>query len=83
MRYPGMDQSATALHYACLIGSLDIIKLLLDRGASHEALDAQGRKPLECFNLHTVDMEVVKDYNELYSAWLKQRMMADKKGQYI
>ena len=37
---------ATALHLAAVQGRLDVVRLLLDRGARVDALDTNGRTPL-------------------------------------
>lgn len=44
----------TALHWACLGGHLDTIKLLLSRGANPTAANAKDQIPLDCaaFNNH-------------------------------
>lgn len=49
----------TALHWACLGGHLDTIKLLLSRGASPTTANDKDQIPLDCaaFNNH---MQVVE-----------------------
>ncbi len=37
----------TALHYACHVGSVDLFKILVGRGASTAALTKAGQKPLD------------------------------------
>lgn len=40
--------ACTALHFACLAGSLRLVKLLIDRGASPFKVDNNGWTPLHC-----------------------------------
>lgn len=51
----------TALHWACLGGHLDTIKLLLSRGANPTVANAKDQIPLDCaaFNNH---MHVVEHF---------------------
>jgi ankyrin repeat protein len=37
----------TALHLACLVGSVNIVRTLLNNGADHNVQDIKGRIPLE------------------------------------
>lgn len=36
---------ATALHYACLIGDVTLVRILLEAGANWTVTDSEGRKP--------------------------------------
>lgn len=41
------NQGATALHYACLYGRLDLVKELIKRGANQNIVDNEGRTPID------------------------------------
>ena len=55
---------ATALHYACLTGNLEIIELLLKAGADWAADDSEGRKPEDLFH-DRLDEDVKRAYVKL------------------
>ncbi|KAI5118401.1 hypothetical protein M0805_007535 [Coniferiporia weirii] len=64
-------KGATPLHYACMIGNIDIIKMLVERGASFNTKDEEGRTPVEYFDVH--HSEALVAYQELFEAWTKRR----------
>lgn len=64
-------QGATPLHYACMIGNLEIIKLLMEYGASFDSLDDQGRAPIEYFDIER-DPETVAEFRDLSIEWRRQ-----------
>ena len=59
----------TALHYACAVGDVELVKWLLDNGADVMAKTAQGKLPIECIS--------GKQADELYKI-LKAAMPAAK-----
>ena len=60
---------ATPLHYACRVGKLDIINLLVEKGASVGAADDKKRTPLEYFVFDAEDNAVLKAYHDMYKKW--------------
>ena len=45
-KYPHrLVKGSTALHYACMIGNMEIVEILLKAGASYERGDQRGWKP--------------------------------------
>jgi hypothetical protein len=64
---------AMPLHYACFTGNEKVIRLLIERGASFEDKDAEGRTPLEYFRLKEVGREVLKMYSEEMEKWKARR----------
>ena len=70
-------QKATALHFACLAGDWDVIKVLIEHGgADFEATDSQDRMPVEYFRLDggvAEKLEVLKEYEGEYRKWKKVR----------
>ena len=69
-RLAGMDtNNATALHFACFTGNWDVMKVLIDHGASFEATDCNNRLPDEYFDMRTVEKEVTRLYSEAYKSW--------------
>ena len=48
INFKGGDQKETALHKAAARGHMDIVQLLLSKGASIEAKDTDWRTPLHC-----------------------------------
>ena len=64
-------KNATALHYACMAGNMDIIKLLIDKGASPGQGDWKGRMPMEYFDDQHV--EEMKEFHEIYKKWLERK----------
>jgi ankyrin repeat protein len=46
-RAPSSTEGMTALHVAAQSGRADLVKFLLDKGASTEIADGNGRKPIE------------------------------------
>ena len=62
-------KGATPLHYACRIGNLEIIRRLVDRGASCGVGDELWRTPLDYFSVFTADTEALKEFHMMYSKW--------------
>ncbi|KAL5512878.1 hypothetical protein ACEPAH_3276 [Sanghuangporus vaninii] len=56
---------ATPLHYACMVGNSDIIRMLVERGALMKAKDGKQRDPTEYFNLRQ-DLEAATVFRDLY-----------------
>ncbi|KAL5537235.1 hypothetical protein ACEPAF_1058 [Sanghuangporus sanghuang] len=56
---------ATPLHYACMVGNSDIIRMLVERGAPMKAKDGKQRDPTEYFNLRQ-DLEAATVFRDLY-----------------
>ena len=76
----GSTRGATALHYACMIANEGIIKFLIERGASVEAVDSRNRKPLEYFQLCKSNSTALSSYNELLRvALMRQSINSDSK----
>lgn len=65
-------EDCTALHLACWIGSLDIMKYLIENGASMEATDFAGREPHEYSDI-LKHADVLKEFHILKSAWSNRR----------
>ena len=59
---------ATPLHYACMTGNIEIIRLLVDHGADFKAKDKKQRKPIDYFNLDK-HLDAVAVYREMYDQW--------------
>lgn len=70
---PTNTTGATALHYACMVGSSDIIEMLLKAGASPSKEDGSKKVPLEYFNPQT-HLEEMGRYTEL----CEKKRKADK-----
>jgi len=51
------------LHFACLRGDWDILKLLLEAGAACDVKDDSNRFPQEYFDLERVNLETYKAYH--------------------
>jgi ankyrin len=60
------QNSSTPLHFAAREGQLDIVKLLLDKGANVDAKDSDGDNPLQCaeINGHTKCAELLRSYKK-------------------
>jgi ATP-dependent Clp protease ATP-binding subunit ClpB len=65
-------RGATPLHYACLVGNWDIIKLVLEAGAWHDEKDNDGKTPLEYFDTRRTDLEVFEAYHKELIAWRRR-----------
>lgn len=61
-------KGCTALHFACWTGNIDIIKYLVERGASFEAGDYAGHEPHEYFDI-IEHADVLSQYHELKRIW--------------
>lgn len=61
-------KGCTALHFACWTGNIDIIKYLVERGASFEAGDYAGHGPHEYFDI-IEHADVLSQYHELKRLW--------------
>jgi ankyrin repeat protein len=46
-RAPSSNEGMTALHVASQTGRLEVVKFLLDKGASPDVLDANGKKAID------------------------------------
>lgn len=71
---------ATALHFACLRGDWDILKLLLEMPVLHDVQDDSKRLPLEYFDLERVNLETFKAYHAASKAWRMRWRSLAKKG---
>ena len=56
---------ATPLHYACMVGNADIIRMLVESGAHMKAKDNKSRDPTEYFNIQQ-DLEAAIVFRDLY-----------------
>ena len=63
---------ATPLHFACMVGNWEIIKLLLDVGALHDVEDYAGKTPLEYFDTQRADLKACEAYHEALTIWRKR-----------
>lgn len=65
-RYPvGEVDRASALHYACMTGNMEVVKMLLRAGADWSIKDSTGRKPVDYFILHSDDGSLRKEFQRL------------------
>ncbi|KAF9062591.1 hypothetical protein BDP27DRAFT_1427727 [Rhodocollybia butyracea] len=70
---------ATALHFACMRGDLEILNLLLDIPVAHDVRDDSKRLPLEYFDLERVTQETFNAYVVASKAWyMRWRALAQK-----
>ncbi|KAH8105062.1 P-loop containing nucleoside triphosphate hydrolase protein [Phellopilus nigrolimitatus] len=65
-------KGATPLHYACMVGNIDIIKVLLERDADFYAVDDKGWTPVDYFDVR-LHVDVLAAYNELFEQWRKRK----------
>ncbi|KAH8111537.1 P-loop containing nucleoside triphosphate hydrolase protein [Phellopilus nigrolimitatus] len=74
-------KGATPLHYACMVGNIDIIKALLERDAAFHAVDDKGWTPVDYFDTYCSALqkkpelasEVTRhDYTLLHLAVIRQ-----------
>jgi ATP-dependent Clp protease ATP-binding subunit ClpB len=54
---------ATVLHFACMRGEWEILYLLLEAGASYDAVDSLNRLPQDYFDLEGVNLETYGAYH--------------------
>ena len=59
---------ATPLHLACMVGSVEIIRLLVDHGAFFGVKDQEQREPIEYFDTQQ-HSDAIAAYNKMYSEW--------------
>ncbi|EJD07232.1 uncharacterized protein FOMMEDRAFT_149744 [Fomitiporia mediterranea MF3/22] len=71
-------KDATALHYACLTGDLDIITLLINAGADWNIKDGKGRKPEELLYPKRTDHQHVKRFFSDLCAAQEERSKPEK-----
>ncbi|KAF8815510.1 hypothetical protein BYT27DRAFT_7213423 [Phlegmacium glaucopus] len=70
---------ATALHFACMRGDLEILNLLLEMHIAHDVRDDSKRLPPEYFDLERVNPETFKAYQIASKAWYTRwRSLAKK-----
>ncbi|KAJ3503938.1 hypothetical protein NLJ89_g8205 [Agrocybe chaxingu] len=70
---------ATALHFACMRGDLEILNLLLEMHVAHDVQDDSKRLPPEYFDLERVNRETFEAYHIASKAWCKRwRSLAKK-----
>ena len=62
---------ATPLHYACMTGNIDVIKLLVENGAAFKAKDDKKRKPIDYFDIKE-QSEALVAFKNLYTGWKKR-----------
>ncbi|KAH8108858.1 P-loop containing nucleoside triphosphate hydrolase protein [Phellopilus nigrolimitatus] len=65
-------KGATPLHYACMVGNIDIIKELLERDAAFYAVDDKGRAPVDYFDVR-LHVDVLAAYHELFEQWRERK----------
>lgn len=49
----------TALHYACALGQLDLVKALITKGANLSLKNKKGQTPLDCTNLSEKEIKEI------------------------
>ncbi|KAL5492074.1 hypothetical protein ACEPAI_3521 [Sanghuangporus weigelae] len=59
---------ATPLHFACMTGDIDIIRLLVEHGSSMKANDSKQRRPIEYFDFDR-HSETIAAFKDLYVKW--------------
>ncbi|KAL5537232.1 hypothetical protein ACEPAF_1055 [Sanghuangporus sanghuang] len=59
---------ASPLHFSCMTGNIDIIRLLVEHGASMKANDSKQRRPIEYFDFDR-HSGVVSAFKDLYVKW--------------
>ena len=59
---------ATPLHFACMTGSIDMVRLLVEHGATMNAKDNRRRKPIEYFDFDQ-HSEAIATFKDLYGLW--------------
>ncbi|KAF8970173.1 P-loop containing nucleoside triphosphate hydrolase protein [Flammula alnicola] len=70
---------ATALHFACMRGDLEVLNLLLEMHVAHDVRDYSKRLPQEYFDLERVNLETFKAYHIASKAWYTRwRSLAKK-----
>ncbi|CAA7257411.1 unnamed protein product [Cyclocybe aegerita] len=70
---------ATALHFACMRGDVEILNLLLKTPVAYDVRDDSQRLPHEYFDLDRVDLEAFEAYRSASKAWCKRwRSIATK-----
>ncbi|KAJ3512814.1 hypothetical protein NLJ89_g3305 [Agrocybe chaxingu] len=70
---------ATALHFACMRGDLEILNLLLKTHIAHDVRDDSKRLPPEYFDLDRVNLETFDAYRRASKAWYRRwRSLATK-----
>lgn len=79
----GATKGASPLHLACMFGNAEIIKLLLDNGASFVAQDAQRRRPIQYFQLSPSSEATLRMYHELYNIWCKKLLSLDLDCEHV
>ncbi|KAI5118400.1 hypothetical protein M0805_007534 [Coniferiporia weirii] len=57
-------RGATPLHYACMVGNIEIITMLLEHGAAFDVRDDERREPVEYFDIHN-HHEALASYQEI------------------
>jgi len=60
----GWDKGYSSLHQACILGHLEVVKLLLNKGADVNIQDDLGVTPLHhaCYKGHIVIVQVLLDF---------------------
>jgi ATP-dependent Clp protease ATP-binding subunit ClpB len=68
------------LHFACLRGDWDILKLLLEAGAAYDVKDDSKRLPQEYFDLERVNLETYEAYHTALRVRRMRWRSVTKKG---
>jgi ATP-dependent Clp protease ATP-binding subunit ClpB len=71
---------ATALHFACMRGDMEILNLVLEMSMSHDVKDDSKRLPSEYFDLERVTPATVKAYLAASKVWCTRWRSLEKKG---
>lgn len=77
---------ATALHFACMRGELEILNLLLEMHVVHHmhVPDDSKRLPSEYFDLERVNLETFEAYHIASKGWyMRWRSLVKKGREYI
>lgn len=72
-------KGASPLHFACMFGHVDIIKILIDHGASYFVLDELNRRPIQYFQSAGPALAV---YQDLYKLWYRRTALLDITSKY-
>lgn len=68
-------EGATALHYACMIASADIIRLLLERGANIYIEDERNRKAMEYFAINKSSGQALRAFSAFSNRARRKKFM--------
>jgi ATP-dependent Clp protease ATP-binding subunit ClpB len=70
-------RNSTALHYACLLGDMEIVEVLLRQGADWTIKDKNNLLPERCIDVSNGD-DKKHEFKRLCEEWLKRREEEDE-----